>query len=54
MSKQANLKNQEKLKLYLKKNESDTKSNNNTNQRVRNESSAVKHSTVRGVRRKTG
>lgn len=53
MSKQANLKNQEKLKLYLKKNESNTKSNHNTNQGVRNESSTVKHSTVRGVRRKT-
>lgn len=53
MSKQANLKNQEKLKLYLKKNESNTKSNSNTNQGIRNESSATKHSSVRGIRRKT-
>jgi len=52
MSKKANLKNQEKLKTYLAKN--DFKSNSTTNNKLRNEPSPDKHSLLRGFRRQAG
>ena len=52
MSKKANLKNQEKLKTYLSKN--DPKSNSKTNNKLRNEPPADKHSVLRGLRRQAG
>ena len=45
MSKKANKKNQEKLKVYLSKN--DIKSNRSTDNKLRNEPSADKHRLLR-------
>lgn len=49
MSKKANLKNQEKLKTYLSKN--DPQQYRTTDKQLRNEPSADKHSNLRGFRR---
>jgi len=52
MSKKANLKNQEKLKTYLSKN--DTQPNSKTNNKLLNEPPPNKHSILRGLRRQAG
>jgi hypothetical protein len=49
MSKKANLKNQEKLKTYLAKN--DPQQYHITNKQLRNEPPTDKHSNLRGLRR---
>jgi hypothetical protein len=49
MSKKANLKNQEKLKTYLSKN--DSQSNSKSDNKLRDKSPTDKHCNLRGLRR---